>query len=582
MCAGAGAASKCHPLATATFTDPSGDGQGANAPDITGVTVTSDDEGGTSFQIGFVNTSEFSTDMLVRTYIDADRNAATGDGNGFEYMIESSRVPRDTGGRDPGSSEPSGGNKAGEGGGGDPGSSESSGEKRAAESGIAALTMSLESAARARCENQPSATLFKWNGSAWDRVETRTLSSWYGDGTLNLRINTSELGDALAFDFAVYAAANVTYDDTGAPVSTDASYDWAPDTGTYDYQPFKYGVYSDPAGDGQGENAPDITKVIVTEWASNLIKFWVAIPNAESFGEGMLVRTYIDADSSSSTGDSNGYDYMIQAKRAPFVYSEGGDSFSSVLRGISRLRRAKCHDEPSVGLFRWSDSGWTPVETGSLNWSYDRGLTVAVDAAAIGNPTTFNFAVYAASKVIYDLNGNPVLTNASYDWAPDTGSFAFPSAVSPAVPILSPLPVSAAQFRGVYKVRYRILHSHNFGDMRRGKRMTRIWKFMPSCPKGKCKTTKVVVAGSRDRFRLIRKGKTVYKARAGRRYACDAQHSTRGTAKLQVRVKKSGWIQGKWRVTRWVGSVHVVSPGNGVAACGGTASYTASLTGTLK
>ena len=85
---GAGAASKCHPLATATFADPTGDGSGANAPDITGVTVTSYEGGGTAFQIALANQSEFSSDMLVRIFIDSDKNASTGNDKGFEYMIQ--------------------------------------------------------------------------------------------------------------------------------------------------------------------------------------------------------------------------------------------------------------------------------------------------------------------------------------------------------------------------------------------------------------------------------------------------------------------------------------------------------------
>ena len=49
-----------------------------------------------------------------------------------------------------------------------------------------------------------------------------------------------------------------------------------------------------------------------------------------------------------------------------------------------------------------------------------------------------------------------------------------------------------------------------------------------------------------------------------------------------MNVKKSGWIKGKWRVTKWVGTLKVASAKKNASACGAAGSYTAALTGTLK
>ena len=87
LVSGAGATSKCEEevLGTATFTDATGDG----VPDISQVTVSTFGDGATAFAISLADVSAFGNDMLVRTLIDADRNAATGNDGGYEYMIQS-------------------------------------------------------------------------------------------------------------------------------------------------------------------------------------------------------------------------------------------------------------------------------------------------------------------------------------------------------------------------------------------------------------------------------------------------------------------------------------------------------------
>ncbi|MHB8059454.1 MAG: hypothetical protein ACYDHO_01310, partial [Gaiellaceae bacterium] len=167
-------------LGTTTFTDATGDG----VPDITDVIVSTYDNGTAEFQISLPGTSEFTADMLVRTYVDADRNAATGNENGYEYMIQSVPVGK----------------------------------------------LTAVGPFSAKCE-QPSSTLYAWDAAGWVAQDTETLNSWYGDEKLTIRINASELGKAMTFNFAVYAAANVSYDESGVPGTSSATSDSAPDTG---------------------------------------------------------------------------------------------------------------------------------------------------------------------------------------------------------------------------------------------------------------------------------------------------------------------------------------------------------------
>jgi hypothetical protein len=217
----------------------------------------------------------------------------------------------------------------------------------------------------------------------------------------------------------------------------------------------------------------------------------------------------------------------------------------------------------------WSRSNWIAVDGGSIDWWYSNGLKLSLDPSVIGSPTTFNFAVYAAANVTFDDSGWPDLTKEPfYDRAPDTGSYGFP------------LAVANADLTGVYKVKYRITKSHNFGDLKRGKVTTKAWSFQKRCKKKKC-NTKATVKGQ-GQYKLSRAGKTSYKARAGKKYACNGSAIASGTEKFSMKVKKSGWVKGKWRVIKWVGTLKVVSANNNVPQCGGASSYAASLTGTLK
>lgn len=529
LSSGAGATNECeNVLGTTTFTDPTGDGSGASAPDISDVTVTSYEGGATTFQIALPDVDAFTadmlapvvpvvdegtTDMLVRTYIDFDKNAATGNEKGYEYMIQT--VP----------------------------------------AGVASAAGPFT----AKCEDQPRSTLYTWDGSGWVAQETETLSSSYGDNSLIVTLNASEIGKALTFNFAVYAASNVSYDEAGVPDTTNASFDWAPDTGSWAYQPFEWSSYSDPSGDGSAEGAPDISKVGVTKWKGDLLKFTIPLPSIEEFAEDMLIRIPIDADNNAATGDANGYDYMIQAQRVDFDFDA-----ESVLMGAKSALRSICY-QPNVVLLEWNGEDWNGVEGSSLDWWYTKGFELSLDSSAIGSPATFSFAVYAATKVSFDESGRPDLTKEpAFDRAPDTGSYAFP------------LAVSNAELVGVYNVRYHVTKST--GNL--GLKKAKAWSFQKRCSKKNC-ATKVAVKGQGN-YKLSRAGKTSYKARVGKKVSCRNSATTPTTQTFSMNVKKSGWIKGKWRVTKWVGTLKVASAKKNASACGAAGSYTAALTGTLK
>jgi hypothetical protein len=557
LAAGAGAMSKCYPLNTTVYADPSGDGTGTGAPDITGITVTSYEGGKTAFHITLANESEFTSDMVVRTFIDADKSSATGNGKGFEYMIQAqgTATPGGDNGSDSGDSD--GSTPPGDGSGDQPGDGSGDG-------GGVEWVIHPKALAGAKCDGGGEAGigLYQWNGSGWAPVEADSLSGWYGDNTLNLEINSEDIQKAVAFNFAVYAASQVTFDDAGWPVLTNVAYDWAPDTSTYSYQPFDYSAYNDPTGDGSGAGAPDITRVVVTRWHHHELNFSIEIPGTDEFSPDMLVRTYVDADANPATGDANGFDYVVQAQMTS--YEIGGDSLVPITRGLAR---ATCY-QPLLFLFKWENGAWVPQDGTLFDWRYHEGLRFSIDEGDLGGASNFNFAVYAATHVSFGQNGHPNIGAASFDWAPDTGALGFP---------LAP---ESGQFIGTYTVRSTVLRSHNFGDKKRGSASKQTWRFGHDCNKWHKCTTKAV-NGSTSKFKLSRSGKKAYSGHSGRRFACEAGRSASGTESVQIKATKSRWIGGAWRVVQWEGTTRVVSPGSGNPACGGPASYTAALTGTL-
>jgi hypothetical protein len=55
-----------------------------------------------------------------------------------------------------------------------------------------------------------------------------------------------------------------------------------------------------------------------------------------------------------------------------------------------------------------------------------------------------------------------------------------------------------------------------------------------------------------DQVTLSRAGKVGYKARSGKKVSCSKSGRTSTIETFSMKVKKSGWAKGKWRVTKWL------------------------------
>jgi hypothetical protein len=73
-------------LAARSFTDPAGDPT-ANAPDVTTVNVSNNAQGDLTFRIETPNLADLAPDTYMFLIFDADRNSATGDGDGADFYL---------------------------------------------------------------------------------------------------------------------------------------------------------------------------------------------------------------------------------------------------------------------------------------------------------------------------------------------------------------------------------------------------------------------------------------------------------------------------------------------------------------
>lgn len=131
-----------HPALAASpaiFVDGAGDAPGA--PDVTTVVVSNDDTGVIRFRINIANQQRLASDSKIYLYVDADKNPATGApdalGADYQFLIDGS--------------------------------------------------------------NQ-SFALGRWNGTAFDFVDSQTVHAWYWSG-ISITVNRSELGGTAGFNF---------------------------------------------------------------------------------------------------------------------------------------------------------------------------------------------------------------------------------------------------------------------------------------------------------------------------------------------------------------------------------------------
>jgi hypothetical protein len=170
---------------------------------------------------------------------------------------------------------------------------------------------------------------------------------------------------------------------------------------------------------GEDPQAPDITTVVVSNDDARMITFRINVPNRPQLTSDMIVDLLVDTDRNPSTGDSSslGADYAIQLFLGQlFLYRWDGTNFTR-------------------------NAGDPPAAT--LSYAYSGGVTIRINAAELGNTTTFSFGTAVISGVVSDpATGNVDFSNARADLAPEinAGFYGFEVRLTPPPPPAPPRP----------------------------------------------------------------------------------------------------------------------------------------------
>jgi hypothetical protein len=151
--------------------------------------------------------------------------------------------------------------------------------------------------------------------------------------------------------------------------------------------------------DSTGENpdAPDITTIVVSNNDAGLVTFRINVPNRPQFTRDLLIAIEVDTDNNPQTGNEDGADYAIELVL--------GEAF----------------------LYRWDGSAFTrrpgdPPFT-SLRFSYQRGASITISRAELGNTSRFRFSVVVISGATFDEETGEIdLSTAVADFAPAPGA----------------------------------------------------------------------------------------------------------------------------------------------------------------
>jgi hypothetical protein len=149
--------------------------------------------------------------------------------------------------------------------------------------------------------------------------------------------------------------------------------------------------------DSVGENAaaPDVTSIAVANDDAGLITFQVNVSNRPALTQDMVALMFIDSVPGTGDPESLGADFAIQL------------------------------DPAGVALFKWDGTNYTFVSS-SVSFTYAAGgPTIRIGAGDLGKPKTINFTVLLVSGITFDANGEPNLSNAAADVAPDFGVYAY-------------------------------------------------------------------------------------------------------------------------------------------------------------
>ena len=144
----------------------------------------------------------------------------------------------------------------------------------------------------------------------------------------------------------------------------------APSAGRAD-APLKTQDFPDPAGDNPF-SAPDITNVLVENWADGTIGFKVSLPRETAFTLGRGVGIYIDSDANRTTGQF-GDDYFIAVS-------------------------GRTVGDATFGLYNWTGTTWTQIPSASLKAEFhpSDGVLATIAKGELGIGSTFNVEVWGS------------------------------------------------------------------------------------------------------------------------------------------------------------------------------------------
>src|SRR5687767_5885284 len=162
------------------------------------------------------------------------------------------------------------------------------------------------------------------------------------------------LGHIVALMAAVLAAAALGFAGAGAASPMRAAADE---------------VFNDPANDNPSGVAPDITRVVVSLAADEVITIRIDTPNRTGQLPTDAVVMYLNTDLDASTG-AVGSDFRIEAF--------GGD--------------------PGVFLARWGGSSWDRVTGSSFSGQFSSGVTATVHRRDLGGTKGFSFFIVTFSN----------------------------------------------------------------------------------------------------------------------------------------------------------------------------------------
>jgi len=224
---------------------------------------------------------------------------------------------------------------------------------------------------------------YVWDGSQLVQRAAAGMAGQFAAGTLTVTVPKAELGGDSSFGVLAVSSRGQQVGPNEAVAS-----DFAPDRGSSAYVGPASAAFPDPTDDGDA--APDITGVRVTDAKNGWVSIAISTPNYATLPEESVVFLEIDRDNRANTGDA-GVELLI----------------THVL-GDSRLEvwdtRAR----------EWK-SDVAPTRVRSRNSG--NVLTIDIHRSELGNAPRFGFAVAAADVTLPE--GVPL----AVDFAPDDARF---------------------------------------------------------------------------------------------------------------------------------------------------------------